>query len=197
VKIETIFANWVAYENLSLDNKSIEEFCYRKRNEDPVGRIMTNRGGWQSNDLYEKDSELKELTNIIIGRIRNLAKNFDYSNPNDLQICNYWININKKNNDNAPHTHPISVISAVYYVKVPENSGEIIFHTPLQNYDEFIFEDMIEKYNAYNSSNYRYIPKTGDLILFPSWLSHNVSANQSEEERISIAFNGNFKNRKV
>lgn len=190
MKIETIFANWIAYENLSLDNKSIEEFCHRKRMEDPVGRVFSNRGGWQSNDLYEKDGELKELTNIINSRIQNLAVNFDYSK--DLQICNYWININKRNNKNVPHTHPISLISAVYYVKVPENSGEIIFHTPLQNYDEFISENIVKKYNAYNSSIYTYQPKEGDLLLFPSWLSHNVSANQTEEERISIAFNGNF-----
>jgi uncharacterized protein (TIGR02466 family) len=192
VKIDTIFANWIAYENLSLDNNYIEEYCQRKKIEDPVGRVLSNKGGWQSNDLYVKDGELKELTNVVIDRIRNLANQFEYSNSDNLNIDNFWININKKKDKNVPHIHPVSVISTVYYVKVPDNSGEIIFHTPLQNYDEFIFGNMIKKYNAYNSSTYNYIPKVGDLLIFPSWLSHNVSTSQSEEERISISFNSNF-----
>lgn len=194
MKIETIFANWIAYENLSLDNKSIEEFCYRKRIEDPVGRVMSNKGGWQSNNLYEKGDELKELINIINDRIINLAKNFDYSNINDLQMCNYWININKSIGDyNEKHNHPKATMVAVYYVRVPYNSGEIILHNPLQDYDEFIFGNMIEKYNAYNSSIYKFIPKEGDLIIFPAWIYHNVLCNQTEEERISIAFNSNYR----
>jgi uncharacterized protein (TIGR02466 family) len=192
--IETIFANWISYENLSLDNKSIEEFCHKKRIEDPIGRVVSNKGGWQSNDLYIKNDELKELMNIIIDRTRNLAENFSYSNTNDLKIDNYWININKSANDyNIKHRHPKTVIVAIYYVKVPKNSGEIVLHTPIQDYDKFIFENMMKKYNAYNSSTYSYIPKTGDLILFPAWLYHSVLPNQSGEERISIAFNNNYR----
>lgn len=193
MKIETVFANWIAYENLSLDNKSIEEFCHRKRDEDPEGRIKSNKGGWQSDDLHIKNGELEELKDIVIDKIRKIAENFEYSNTHILKLYNYWININKKNNKNAKHIHPGSIISAVYYIKVPDNSGEIIFYTPLQNYDKFIFGNMIEKYNSYNSSTYTYIPKSGDLIMFPSWLYHNVSDNKSEEERISIAFNSNYR----
>lgn len=192
MKIETIFANWIAYENLSLDNKSIEEFCHKKRMEDPVGRVFSNKGGWQSNDCCDENKEIKELTDLIIDKFRSLANQFEYLNADNFRIDNFWININRKSDKNVIHEHHGSVMSAVYYVKVPENSGQIIFYTPIKNYKLCVSENMIKKYNPYNCTTYTYFPKIGDLIIFPAWLEHEVLPTDTYEERISIAFNANF-----
>lgn len=185
---ENILSNFVAYEDLNIDNDKIEKFCYKQMDDDPNGRIISNRGGWQSNDLFTSTTpELKELTDIISSRFIDLAFKMNYNI--NCPVGNFWININKKNSHNVPHIHPRTLLTSVYYVKVPENSGNIIFHRTIHNYEEYVKDYMISKYNEYNSSTYTFVPKKGKLLIFPSWLEHEVEPNETDLERISIAFN--------
>jgi uncharacterized protein (TIGR02466 family) len=195
--IETILSNFIAYENICLNNLDIGNFCYRCEKEDPKGRVISNIGGWQSKDLSYKDinePEMLKLFEIIKNRFVELTKNFNLINPEKMDIDNFWININKKNNTNVIHNHIHSIFTIVYYVKVPLNSGKIIFSRPsILYYEKCIENDIIEKYNEFNSSTYAYEPKEGDLIMFPAWLEHFVESNNTNEDRISIAFNSNYK----
>ena len=101
-----------------------------------------------------------------------------------------WINRNPKGASNTRHTHitysrPL-LLSGVYYIKVPENSGRIRFYDPrlisLMNPPDYEY--------YHDSQLYNFIEPQEDMILFfPSWLEHDVEVNQSNEERISIGFN--------
>ena len=84
------------------------------------------------------------------------------------------------------HDHPNSVISGVFYIKVPKNSGELIFNN--ENLIRF-YPLRIKEYNKYNSQIWKFQPKENTLYLFPSWIKHMVSSNLTNEERISLAFN--------
>ena len=93
---------------------------------------------------------------------------------------------------NLPHNHGADLVSGVFYVKVPENSGNIVF----QNSSEFLQfnNDNIKNFNEYNSTTWSFIPKNQELFLFPSWINHYVQPNlNKKEKRISIAFNINTK----
>ena len=95
-----------------------------------------------------------------------------------FSLINIWFNVNGKNAWNKPHTHPHSFLSGVLWIKVPEDSGELVFHSP----------------NTHNIFGMDYTiwsvpPEEGKIILFPSYLEHSVNSNNSNEERISLSFN--------
>jgi uncharacterized protein (TIGR02466 family) len=97
-----------------------------------------------------------------------------------------WININNYKDFNILHSHSNSTISGVYYVKTNEKSGSICFQHP----GEPIFgEYKVDEYNKINSNIYCLPSLQNTLYLFPSTLKHFVRPNQSNEDRISIAFN--------
>lgn len=69
-----------------------------------------------------------------------------------------------------------SKVSGVYYVSVPEDAAPIIFSDPRGPHPPFDGTETIR-------------PVAGDLILFPSWLQHQVPPTPGDDPRLSIAFN--------
>ena len=187
MKSEIIFAQTISVVELNLDTASIIDYCLEKRNEDPVGRVLSNKGGWQSNDLYGPQPKIKELQDAVMNYANIFSNTFSLNKR--IAMGNFWININDKGNINSAHAHPNSMIAAVYYAKVPPNSGHIQFHSPLSTYDNYLNHNQIKSYNMFNSSRYNHFPKANELLIFPSWLTHSVYSNESDESRISIAFN--------
>ena len=102
-----------------------------------------------------------------------------------INLQNLWINENLKNDYNQEHTHPGSSFSGVYYIEVPENSGNIYFKNDPK---EFIELSSFFKNTEYDShkeiNNYN-----NQFILFPSNLRHGVYPNCSDKPRISVSFN--------
>ena len=84
--------------------------------------------------------------------------------------------------------HPESIISGVFYVKAPDKSSMLRFFHPSA---DFMVRDwnVDLKCNMYTSSIWEILPEEGKLLLFPSWLEHEVDQNLSQEKRISISFN--------
>jgi len=113
------------------------------------------------------------------------------SEREDLELpemyLHYWVNYNKPGDSNYRHHHTDNAVflSGVYYLKVPEDSGRIIFYDP-----------RVRSLGAMSDNKYYvYEPEVsvqaqpGMVVYFPSWLEHGVEPNESNEDRISIAFN--------
>ena len=106
-----------------------------------------------------------------------------------------WMNANPSGGYNAPHTHPGAHWSGVYYVSQPEveagNSGMIEFLDPRTD---------LPNWRLLAASAFRLKkklrPQPGEMILFPSYLVHWVYPNETDEERISVAFNATFRKRR-
>jgi uncharacterized protein (TIGR02466 family) len=79
----------------------------------------------------------------------------------------------------------------VLYLQVPENSGDIIFHNPLEcrRLSNTFFERIKQEENDYNFSHVKYTPVVGEMLIFESWLQHTVAQNLSTDNRISVSFN--------
>lgn len=108
----------------------------------------------------------------------------------DLKVDEYWANVNHVNDYNMRHDHAPSHLSGVYYVCVPEHSGDIRF------FDERKIKGATEP-NANITTTlsrdcYTFHPRPGTLLIFPSWLEHLVGQNKSDSSRISISFNINL-----
>jgi uncharacterized protein (TIGR02466 family) len=148
---------------------------------------FSNRGGWQSPpDFYEQESFLDFKKYIM----NNVFQSLSYYNT-QFELGNMWININKKDNYNISHMHPGANMSGVFWIKTPTNCGNLIFENPLVFLEYKLLQNLNEqektKYNCH--SLFKFTPKEGTLVLFPAHLRHRVEMNESDEDRISIAFN--------
>ena len=142
------------------------------------GVRKSNRGGWQSK-LLPPTGELEPLS----FEISEFCKSINLG-INEIVIPQMWINVNKKNDWNAIHLHGQYNLSGTYYVKVPKDSGNIVFKDPRPAAMTNNF--MV---NTFDKGEFRKVkPIEGLLILFPSYLEHFVEPSNADEDRISISF---------
>jgi uncharacterized protein (TIGR02466 family) len=188
INIMPIFINFLAVESLRLDNAGIAKFCL-ERKKASAGRVVSNGGGWQSDNLDAGAPELAELFGEVQKKLDEVHRAFEF-NPSTRQvITEAWININQKGHFNYSHDHPGSLFSGVYYVKGGADKGELELKTPITPHTYTISGEMVGGFNAFTGHAMVIPPVTGDLLIFPAWLLHRVNMSQSDEERISIAFN--------
>ena len=178
-----------------IDNNSIVELCKNFRGK-TSGQSKSNRGGWQL-DLERWDNEaVAELFDRIEAVCTQLfAERFGI--PRETRINRAWLNVNEKHHYNSAHTHPGAVFSGVYYVKADglEEQGVLSFirgdQVPIMTVPESAGSHNADPiWRAYNKQ----VMNTGDLFLFPPWLLHEVHRNETDSERIVIAFNVQFHN---
>ena len=167
-------------------NKYLEENILNWSKQDK-GIQKTNRNSWHSVDDMHKRQEYKPLVDLLF------QGQYDIFNQEHLDsepfLGNMWANINPQGGYNRPHIHSNSLWSGVYYVKTPENCGDLKLEDP-------------RAVNLMNMPNRKtgelpvhlwhevvYKPVAGRLIMFPSWLNHYVEPNQSNDIRISVSFN--------
>ena len=178
--------------NLSIENLVQECLSIKQKDE---GRKKSNKGenSYQSNDIYfdSKDQKLElcRLMQIVDELVQTIYQSVWQGR---IVLDNSWININGKSAFNALHTHPQCVFSGCIYLKTPLNTGRFNLQRPLN--EEFIYQTYgtpkRESIQSFITDHVIQIaPKEGDIIVFPSHVPHQVKPNESNEERISIAFN--------
>ena len=157
--------------------------CRRENKGGDAGNVIHyNR---QSEDTFVLDKpELSNVRAFIESKIYKYVKEVMSSN-NELMITQSWINKSGKGESHHEHVHPNSLISGVWYPVISEKLPPIQFRSRAQR-DVSL---STEKFNNFNSATFLLPMKMGELILFPSNLTHSVPANQSETERISLSFN--------
>jgi uncharacterized protein (TIGR02466 family) len=171
----------------SLENKEYIDYFYNIIEEQKKLynlNYISNVGGFQTkpfNIVNNKNIYNDVFINPALEYMKQFNKTYD------VILSNFWINSNNKNDYNLLHNHNDSNISGVYYIKVPENSGRIVFQNgdlgKMNSKNQYCFDDP----NFY--SRFFFPIKQYDLILFSSDIFHYVEPNRSNDERISVAFN--------
>lgn len=110
------------------------------------------------------------------------------TNKFDLKWMDFWYTIYDTGKNVEEHFHPNCIISGVYYLKCPENCGDIVFLDSTYNYKNYCVNISPLKTFTY-PRNFKVTPEEGMILLFPSWLTHKTEHNQSNEDRIMFAFN--------
>ncbi|MEK9696028.1 MAG: TIGR02466 family protein [Candidatus Poseidoniales archaeon] len=187
LNFEWFFPTIFAWEILDVDTDSLEKYAFKLK-EESEGRVRSNAGGWQSYDLDHNAPELSEIRPLIASTLDEYWSRHNY--PGILRLDNMWINISGTRNSNNKHVHPNSIMSGVFYIKVPKTGypGNINFTHPYYQVLDLAWGD-IGCHDAQTWREVGYTPEVGKIVLFPSWAEHYVERNDSNEWRISLSFN--------
>ena len=181
--ITNIFADPVLHVQLDENLKSLFDFSSKLER----GRVKSNIGGFQSEDLDKNAPELESLISNILFHGNSFIKEHLHLR-NDIFLNNIWLNKNYYKDFNERHFHLDCVVSGVFYVKTNPQSGDLQFFRN-NSLDVWMPDRIIKKFNYHNSTLWSFRPEDNYLFLFPAWLEHSVRPNLSQEERISISFN--------
>jgi uncharacterized protein (TIGR02466 family) len=114
-----------------------------------------------------------------------------YGDEFRLKVTQSWVNYTKHKEEHQLHYHPNSMISGVMYVNAQPENDMIAFSSD-KKVTTFIQPRSL---NQFNSKSVNFHVKTGDIILFPSDLSHHVPFTTGNYTRVSLAFNSFFEGR--
>jgi len=175
-------------------NKELSEYIYKLQENDKEGVKRSNKGGWHSQNFQLTDTNSIQykfgvkLQEYIINAFQNLGWKVENKN---IRISEMWAIINKNDDFNVLHTHPNCYLSSSYYVKAKKNCGKFEIENP--NIAKRYSFPEIAVINELNLEVASIDVTEGDLLLFPSYLPHKVSRNESGEDRIVISFNVDIK----
>ena len=175
-------------ENFENINREIYTFVKRVQAQDEKGIKKSNNKGWHSKNFDMQEIQIQNFIKNISPSIEKVMKDMNWeTNKQTIKISNMWAIINKGGSTNSRHQHGNSTISGAYYVRAPENCGDIVFYDP-RPAPVFYYPTAVSS-NLLNAQVNSITPKEGALILFPSYLDHSVNENLSNNERIVISFN--------
>ena len=167
-------------------NQELERDILAWSNKDK-GITRTNIQGWHSDTNMNELPEYAKLVDMLYSAQRTIYDQEYYES--EPFLGNMWANINPPGGSNRAHIHPNSLWSGVYYVKAPQNSGQLKIEDPrsVALMTRPKQKDVPKPDRLLREHHYE--PKTGRLIMFPSWLNHCVDPNNSNDIRISVSFN--------
>lgn len=147
----------------------------------------SNEGNTSSLNTYLlKDKKLLTLRHFIEKSLHEyFMATYCPKNDTHLKITQSWLNWTKPGQYHHKHAHPNSLISGCFYINAHKISDRIFFYRG--GYQQIKFPPV--EWNQYNSESWWYSVEAGDLILFPSSLTHMVQPVEGDETRISLAFN--------
>ena len=147
---------------------------------------MNNTGNQMTKNHNVLDmKELSSVRKYVNDALNNFFQTV-YSPQREvrLDITQSWINFSKKGDYHHTHTHQNSFLSGVFYIKADREKDKIYFYK-----EEYAQLRVYPKeYNEYNSYSWWIDVGGGDLLLFPSNLTHGVNTVETDE-RISLSFN--------
>lgn len=187
MNISLIQANLFALNNIGSDQERAQLI-------DKIEHIKTQNGSL----LYNNDKCWRFNGYLLEPWLLEILKELVYENwifycqdqifaSNTSKEFNYiaWINYNEPLSRNVLHSHNSAHLSGVYYISA-NDTGNLRFLNPSNILGNCNF-------NAPYVRDFEFTPSDGDLIIWPSWVPHEVEPNLSEKPRINIAFDIEFK----
>lgn len=152
-------------------------------------------GGWTSyfdNTSLDDVPGFEELYSHIMGMALAVANEYRWKIKSDEVDINIWANVMSPGGHHEAHIHRGSHLSGTFYVQRSATSAPIVYENPTQVMR--MHEPNITETSPLNDMLVAFNPEPGDLLLWPSYLSHLVPkiSTSETERRISISFNVNF-----
>lgn len=164
--------------------------------DDEAGQRWSEEKGYKGytsyaslNDLAWRFPEFAALQAHLDEHVAAFALELDYDlGGQPLVLDSLWINVLEPGGAHSAHIHPHSVLSGTYYVEIPRGAGAIRFEDPRH---AMMMASPPRKPRARieNRSFVEIAPKPGMVLLWESFLRHEVPRNDSESPRVSISFN--------
>ena len=177
-------------------NADLADECRRLREFDAAGRRWSAKNypaGYTSyasmNELHRFSSTFAALETKLARHVRAFARALDFDlRGKTVRLTDLWVNIMPPTAAHSLHLHPLSFISGTYYVVTPRGCPGLKFEDP--RLDRFMAAPPRRSdARRANLTHVTYPAEAGNVILFESWLRHEVAANRAADERISVSFN--------
>ena len=140
-------------------------------------------------DLAFRSSGFAELKRWIDSEVEKYARSLELDlGDGRLEMSEFWVNVMGRGCRHPFHLHPLSTVSGTFYLQVPAGSGALKLEDP--RLPSFMASPPRKRgARIENRRFFDLVPKAGELVLFESWLKHEVTVNRSSRERISASFN--------
>tara|TARA_R100000306_G_C4320022_1_gene114680 strand:+ start:43 stop:666 length:624 start_codon:yes stop_codon:yes gene_type:complete len=156
-----------------------------KNSHENVGNKTTDDGY-----VLNKSPLTEKLKKELLDTAKDYFKRITCPSHSDVRpyITQSWLNYTKKGEHHHRHNHQNSYLSGVLYIKAHKDVDRIYFYK--NDYEtQRGLQIETDKYHPYNSNSWWVPVETGKILLFPSYLVHEVHTKEDKEERISLAFN--------
>lgn len=198
-KMESLFATQIYRAQLPARlNTDLAKTCLSLAAEDRAGQRWSKQHRYRGytsyaslDDLPQRASVFADLVSTIDQQVRAFAKALDYTLTKPI-LDSLWVNVMDEGAVHTGHIHPHSAISGTYYVALPKNASAIRFEDPRL---PLMMSAPLKRENAkrYNQPFVTVVPKPGMLLLWESFLRHEVPQNNARGKRISVSFNYNMR----
>lgn len=191
-----IYAAPLKKSGLERFNRDLIDECDGLRSADLAGQAWSAKnypGGYTSYGSHDKlhciSSGFAALEKAIAPHVKAYAQQLGYDmRGRRLEMTDCWVNMMAGPVTHGLHLHPLSFISGTYYVQTPRGAAAIKFEDP--RLDRLMAappkrDDLPPRERLHYSVK----PKAGSLVLFESWLRHEVPPSFTKQERISVSFN--------
>jgi uncharacterized protein (TIGR02466 family) len=171
-------------------NVELEDASLSLGQHDTKGRKWCEKHGYAGytsyasiDDLSKRSKPFARLEKIIHAHAASFAKALHWNLRGGKPVCDsLWVNVLPHGGSHTSHFHTNAVLSGTYYVTAPVGSSPIVFEDPRH---AMMMAAPPRKTSIYESR----VPKAGTLMLWESWLRHEVPMNRAREDRISVSFN--------
>jgi uncharacterized protein (TIGR02466 family) len=180
-------------------NRRLLRQCEQIRSDDSAGRRWSDRnypGGYTSYNtlaqLHRSSDAFAELERALRRHLRAFTARLELDLAGRrLAMTDCWINVMPRQVVHSLHLHPLSTVSGTYYVRTPRGCSGLKFEDP--RLDRFMAAPPRRRDCRPSLRPWVTIPaQAGSLVLFESWLRHEVPPNPTDDERVSVSFNYNW-----
>ena len=186
------------YEAVVDDQRLLADLDHSVRvlaEDDHAGRAWSKAHGYRGytsyaslDDLPARDPVFADLVRLLNGHVRRFAEASHLDLARRLRLDSLWVNLLKPGGSHSGHIHPHSVISGTFYVRVPAGAGGLKLEDPrlpLMMAAPPRSPDAPEDSRSFVYAE----PQPGMVLLWESWLRHEVPSGSAKSERISVSFN--------
>ena len=180
----------------AIDPAELENSCWAIANDDEAGQQWCEDNGYPGYTSYASLTDLPwrfpifaDLVKVLDAHVAAFVEDLEFDlDGKELKLEDIWINILPEGGTHSAHIHPHSVISGTTYVAMPDGAGAIKFEDP--RLQMMMAAPARRKDVRPELKTFTYVsPEVGEVLLWESWLRHEVPVNMAEEERISVSFN--------
>lgn len=182
-----------------IDASELEVSCYSIAEDDEAGQAWCEENGFPGYTSYASLTDLgwrfpifADVIKAIDAHVSAFAADLEFDlDGRELKLEDIWINILPEGGIHTSHIHPHSVISGTTYVAMPEGASALKLEDP--RLPMMMAAPGRRKDAREELRTFAYVaPEVGDVLLWESWLRHEVPMNMSEDDRISVSFNYNW-----
>ena len=177
-------------------NAELERACLSLMADDRAGRAWSKAqgyGGYTSyaslDDLPRRMPEFGELKKKLDREAESFAAQLAYDlGGRRLRLDSLWVNVLKPGAGHSGHLHPHSVLSGTYYVRTPKGASALKLEDPRLPMT-MAAPPRLADAPAHQRPFVYLQPEVGTLLMWESWLRHEVPPNRARSDRISVSFN--------